>query len=185
MSAMGRKLSRQVWVEGGHYFGKFAPMNWAGWLALVVALIFAFAGGAEWHAWRAREALKAHPCSVTAWKPNHQQFAQVTLNERTCLKLGPPQEVSGVWVDDPYSAKFTPDHPANLPEDLDLSLEWPQRTRLYSLAGLPGAAQQFSGRSFRVSIVGRLGNRGCCWTDARRNTIVVDDVTSARLEAKP
>jgi hypothetical protein len=160
-------------------------MNVRATLASVVALSLAFGAGVAWQSWRATEALKAHPCSVTVWDPNDQHFTSLTLDVRNCLKLGPPRELSVVWVDDPYSAKFTPDRPGNLPASVDLSLPWPERTRLYWLAGLSGDPPQFSGRTFHVSVVGRLANRACCWTDVQQYTIVVENVLSARLEAKP
>lgn len=45
-------------MESGRYPGKFAAMKCADWLGIIVALILAFGGGAEWYAWRTREALK-------------------------------------------------------------------------------------------------------------------------------
>lgn len=150
-------------------------------LGLVVAMGIAFAGGAEWNAWQGREALKAHPCSVTIWDPNAEHFTQATLDSRTCLKLGPSQQVAGTWVDDPYSARFTPEGATKLPTDVDLSVRGPLRAKIYSLAGVD-PSQQFSGRTFHVSIIGRLSQRDCCHTDVRSSTIVVDDVLAARSE---
>lgn len=152
-------------------------------LGLVLALGIAFAGGSQWQAWRTRAALKAQPCHVTTWDPNRGQFVGTALPVRFCVKLSQPQTISGTWVDAPYEGQFTPDRPANLPTDLDLSADWPSRARIYWLAGLrgPPPAQRFSGRRFHVSLVGRVGNRGCCWTDTSQNTIVVDEVLSAEL----
>jgi hypothetical protein len=153
---------------------------------LIAALGLALAGGAEWHAWRARESLKANPCSVTTWNPNIRHFSQSTLPARFCLHLGPSQEVAGTWVDAPYSRKFTPDRRANFPASLDLTLDWPLRARIYWLAGLRGPPpEDFSGRTFHVSLVGRLGNRSCCWLGASGSTIVVDDVLAARGAPRP
>lgn len=151
-------------------------------LLVLVALAIAFWAGTLFQSWRAREVLKQHPCSVTSWNPNKQEFTSLTLDVRDCVKLGPSQRLSGVWIDDPYSAKFVPDRPGSLPASVDLTLSWPDRAKLYRLAGLSGEPPQFSGRTFHVSVVGSLANRGCCWTDVRQNTVVVDKVLSARLE---
>jgi hypothetical protein len=154
------------------------------WIGLIAVLAAAFASGALFNEWRAREWMKTHYCTATYWSVRDEALQHTLVEDRACLKLGSAQQYSGTWIDNPYSEGFVADRPARLPKNVDLSLLPSARAQIYSLAGVsaPTPEQEFSGKAFHVVVRGRFGTRDCCWTDIARNRIVVDEVISARLK---
>jgi hypothetical protein len=121
-------------------------------------------------------ALKEHPCTVRVWQPSVGYINQ-TQDPRDCLALSKPQRMEGQWNDTP-SGGFE-DRKSGKVYSIDAG--GMTRAQLQWIAGTKVPPTWFSNRSYRVALVGRVGQLGSGWADVRRDVLVVDKVLSASV----